>query len=134
MSNEKSGEVSLTEVSTTGSEVTVHEQVTATDGKVCKVTVISRKALTKAERFNKNGLEKTLQAIFRCAVRGSFLNVKCLHSGINSGVAEFFLYSQKLVVFSNSFGSGRCAGLDLAGVQSHREIGDGGIRRFTRAV
>jgi hypothetical protein len=45
-----------------------------------------------------------------------------------------FLDPQQLVVFADAVGAAQRAGLDLAGVGRHRDIGDGGVFRLTGAM
>jgi len=60
-----------------------------------------------------------------------FFDMECCHSRINSAIAELFLYSKKLVVFSNTLRTAGCAGLDLAGIKCYSKVCDCGIGCFS---
>ena len=51
-------------------------------------------------------------------------------TGEYGGIAEFFLDAEQLVVLADAVGTACRTGLDHAGVQSHNEVGDGGVFRF----
>ena len=50
------------------------------------------------------------------------LHVKCSHARIYGCCAQLLFDAEKLIVLCNTLGSGRCAGLDLAGVQCDCQI------------
>jgi hypothetical protein len=52
----------------------------------------------------------------------------------SGGVVEQLLDAQQLVVLGHAVGSGRGAGLDLAAVGGHGEVGDRGVLGLARAV
>ena len=56
------------------------------------------------------------------------------HAGVNGAVAQLLLDAQQLVVLRHTLGAAGCAGLDLAGVQGHGQIGDGGVLGLAGAV
>ena len=53
---------------------------------------------------------------------------------VNRVVAKFLFDAEELVVFRDTVGTAHRTGLDLAGVGGHRDVGDGGVLGFTRAV
>jgi hypothetical protein len=59
---------------------------------------------------------------------------ECPATRIHRCVTEFFFDTEQLVVFGDTFTSSRRTGLDLTAVRCHREVGDGGVFGFARAV
>ena len=57
-----------------------------------------------------------------------------IHSRVYSALAEFFFDSEKLVVLSDTLGSGRGTGLDLAGVEGYGQVCDRCICGLTGTV
>ena len=71
------------------------------------------------------------------APRGSYpltFDVKRLHPREVGGTSQLLLNAQELVILGHPIASARSPRLDLARVQTHDDIGDGGIFRLTRAV
>ena len=55
-------------------------------------------------------------------------------AAVDGVVAELFLDAEELVVFGDAVGAAEGAGLDLAGVGGHGEVGDGGVLGLAGAV
>ena len=64
----------------------------------------------------------------------SALYVESCHAGVNGAAAQLLLNAQQLVVLCNTLGTAGSTGLDLAGVQRHGQIGNGGVLGLTGAV
>ena len=60
--------------------------------------------------------------------------MESLHAGVDGAVAQLLLDAQQLVVLRHTLGTAGRAGLDLAGVQGHGQIGDGGVLGLAGAV
>ena len=54
---------------------------------------------------------------------GSALDVECAHAGVDGAAAQVLLNAEQLVVLGHPLGAAGGAGLDLAGVQRHGQIG-----------
>src|SRR4051794_24657049 len=61
-------------------------------------------------------------------------NSERVPAGIARRGAELLLDAQQLVVLVDALATRRRTGLDLAGVGANRQIGNGGVLGFTRAV
>ena len=57
-----------------------------------------------------------------------------LPAQILGGVIQLFLDAQQLVVLGHAVGAAGGAGLDLAGVQGHGQVSDGGVCRLYTAT
>ena len=57
----------------------------------------------------------------------SALHVESSHAGVDGAAAQLLLDAQQLVVLCHTLGAAGSAGLDLAGVQGHGQVGDGGV-------
>ncbi|OEI69359.1 phosphopyruvate hydratase [Curtobacterium sp. ER1/6] len=55
-------------------------------------------------------------------------------AGVDGGVTELLLDAEQLVVLRDAVRAGRGAGLDLATVDGHRDVRDGGVLGLARAV
>ena len=55
-------------------------------------------------------------------------------AGVGGGIAKFGFDAQELVVFGNPIRAGGSAGLDLAHVQGHGQVGDRAVFGFAGAV
>ena len=64
----------------------------------------------------------------------SALNTEGLEAGINPFSAEFVFDLQQAIVFGDAFTAVRCARFDLCRIQSHCEVCNGRIFRFTGTV
>ena len=62
------------------------------------------------------------------------LHVEGSHAGVDGAAAQLLLDAQQLVVLCHTLGAAGGAGLDLAGVQSHGQVGDGGVLSLAGAV
>ena len=62
------------------------------------------------------------------------LDVERAHARIDRARAQFFLDAQQLVILGHALGAARRARLNLASVERHGQIGDGGILRLAAAV
>src|SRR3954453_13639727 len=56
------------------------------------------------------------------------------HTGVAGSVVQLLLDAEKLVVLGHAVGAGRSAGLDLATVGRHGQVGDRGVLGLTRTV
>ena len=65
---------------------------------------------------------QVLGYVFRLA-----LDLESVDAGVNSAVAQLLLDAEQLVVLCNTLGTAGSTGLDLAGVQSNSQVGDGGV-------
>ncbi len=63
-----------------------------------------------------------------------FLVFQGIPAGIFGGIAQFGFDAQQLVVLGNAVGAGGRAGLDLAHVQGHGQVGDGAVLGLAGAV
>ena len=69
-----------------------------------------------------------------CFSTASALYVESCHAGVNGAAAQLLLNAQQLVVLCNTLGTAGSTGLDLAGVQRHGQIGNGGVLGLAGAV
>ena len=74
------------------------------------------------------------QRSYRAALPYLSLYVESSHAGINRACAKLLFDPEELVVLRNSLRAAGCASLDLAGVERYREVCDGGVSSFARAV
>ena len=79
----------------------------------------------------KTGTDKPCRHEWFCSLA---LDVEGAHLRINSSITQLVLDAEQLVVLGNTLGTGRSTGLDLAGIQSHSQVSNGGILGLTRAV
>ena len=61
-------------------------------------------------------------------------DIECLHTLELCCSTKLFLDAEQLVVLRNTLTSARRTGLDLAGIQSHCQVCDGGILGLTGTV
>ena len=59
---------------------------------------------------------------------------KTVFSGIYRFAAQVFFDAQQLIIFFNPFTPAGCAGLQMAGIQGHRHIGDKAVDGLAAAV
>ena len=64
----------------------------------------------------------------------SALDVERAHAGVNSAGTQVLFNAEQLVVLGHALGAAGSAGLDLAGVQSHGQVCNGGIPGLAGAV
>ena len=62
------------------------------------------------------------------------LHVEGGHAGVNGTGTQMLFDAEQLVVLGHALGAAGSAGLDLAGVQGHGQIGNGGVLGLTGAV
>ena len=62
------------------------------------------------------------------------LNVEAFEAGVDGGGTEIFFDAEELVVLGDAFGAAGGTGLDLTGIESHGQVGDGGIFGFAGTV
>src|SRR5574340_204111 len=74
-----------------------------------------------------------IRATNRVALRSAALAER-IASRVARRVAEFFLDAQQLVVLRHAIGTRQRAGLDLARIGGHRQIGNRGVLGLARAV
>src|SRR5215216_4292821 len=55
-------------------------------------------------------------------------------AGVDGGASQGLLYAEELVVLGHALAAGRRAGLDLARVHRHGEVGDSRVLRLPAAV
>ena len=55
-----------------------------------------------------------------------------LHAGVLSHVAQLLLDAEQLVVLGHAVGAAGGAGLDLAGVEGHGDVSNGGVLGLDR--
>ena len=56
------------------------------------------------------------------------------HAGVDGAFAQLLLDAQQLVVLCNTLGTAGSTGLDLAGVQRHSQVCNGGVLGLAGAV